>query len=96
MSEESDAEELREQDETIERLRSEVKRLKRDAKKLTADLGGVQPFLAAAESWWASKRPLDWTIEEHIRNPWVNCVGPVERHLALMVCELERKNTHAR
>jgi len=81
-------------DESIEKLQTENRRLKRDAKKLIADLNGVQPFIAAATSWWASKRPLDWTIEEHTRHPMVNCVGPVERHLALMVCELQGRSFH--
>jgi hypothetical protein len=79
-------------DDAIEAPQKENACLKRDAKKLVADLEGVQPFINAAISWWAHKRPLSWSLLDHIKNPEVNCVGPVERHLALMVCELERRS----
>lgn len=78
-------------DDAADALRRENDRLKRDAKKLIADLEGLQPFIIAATCWWAHKRPLSYSLLDHIKNPEVNCDGPVEKHLALMVCEIVRR-----
>lgn len=85
----------RQLDDAVDALARENARLKRDAKKLVADLEGLQPFIEAAVSWWAQKRPLSYSLRDHIREPMINCVGPVERHLAMMVCEIERRRINA-
>lgn len=78
-------------DDAVDALAKENARLKMDVKKLVSDLDGLQPFIGAALSWWAHKRPLSFSILDHIRKPMVNCNGPVEKHLAMMVCEIERR-----
>jgi hypothetical protein len=83
-------------DGAVDRLSQENVRLKRDVKKFVADLEGLEPFINAARSWWAHKRPLSYSLLDHIKDPEVNCSGPVERHLALMVCELEQRRSNAK
>lgn len=78
-------------DAAVDALAKENARLKMDVKKLVADLDGLDPFIQAAVSWWAHKRPLSFSLLDHIREPMVNCSGPVERHLAMMVSEIERR-----
>jgi hypothetical protein len=42
--------------------------------------------LLAARRWWESKRPLTWTLEQHLAAPRVNCAGSgAEDRLALAV-----------
>ena len=78
-------------DAAVEALAKENARLRMDVKKLVADLDGLQPFIEAAASWWAHKRPLSFSLLDHIREPMVNCGDPVEKHLAMMICEIERR-----
>ena len=40
------------------------------------------PAENAAISWWESKRPVTWSVPEHISTPSVNCVTPWETDLA--------------
>jgi hypothetical protein len=39
----------------------------------------------AAEGWWKARKPADWTLEEHLADPAVNCEGDGERQLAQAV-----------
>lgn len=41
--------------------------------------------LLAARRWWESRRPVAWTLGEHLANPEVNCVTPSEKALAKAV-----------
>lgn len=43
------------------------------------------PIVAAAISWWESKRPFDWNEEQHLRNPLVNLATEEECDLALAI-----------
>jgi hypothetical protein len=36
----------------------------------------------AAEVWWKARKPADWTLEQHLANPTINCEGDGERQLA--------------
>lgn len=36
---------------------------------------------AAARQWWASKRPVDWTVAQHAQGPTVNCSTSEEQQL---------------
>lgn len=38
--------------------------------------------------WWESYRPVGWTREDHVRNPWVNLNGNAAKDLAAMVARL--------
>lgn len=42
----------------------------------------VFPF---AKRWWESKRPVGWTVEQHLANPKINTVNEVEAKLADVV-----------
>lgn len=44
-------------------------------------------ILGAAHAWWASRRPLSYTLHQHLQNPTVNTCGEDERDLALAVAE---------
>ena len=45
----------------------------------------------AAIGWWRTRRPLDWSVEEHLETPAVNCVTYHEEKLAEAVAALIRK-----
>jgi hypothetical protein len=38
-----------------------------------------------AVAWWAMKRPLRWSVVDHVSNPTVNCNGEEEKELARTV-----------
>lgn len=51
---------------------------------------------AALHEWWRYKRPLEWTEEQHMDNPYVNVVGPGEKLLVdclMEVVEAQKKAT---
>lgn len=35
-----------------------------------------------AADWWKSKRPVGWTVQQHLANKTINCQPGVETHLA--------------
>lgn len=42
----------------------------------------------AALAWWATKRPRDFTVAEHVDTPAVNCTTPSEVKTALACAKL--------
>lgn len=40
-----------------------------------------------AVEWWASKRPVRWTVEQHLGNPRINTATSAEKRLAEAVAE---------
>lgn len=47
-----------------------------------------QILLAVADSavaWWAMKRPLQWSKDQHLKNPTINCETDYEKALAKKV-----------
>lgn len=56
-----------------------------------AEPGGVAgQVLAAAHAWWESKRPAQWTLQQHLQAPDVGCETPAEKALAQAVASWER------
>lgn len=45
----------------------------------------------ASYKWWTQKRPIEWSEQEHLDNPFINTNGKVEQRLALEVSELIKK-----
>ena len=41
----------------------------------------------AAVAWWAMKRPIPWTLEQHKETPVINCLTKDECELAQAVVE---------
>ena len=41
----------------------------------------------AAVVWWTMHRPIQWSVEQHIANPTINCATAAEKTLAKMVAE---------
>jgi hypothetical protein len=39
----------------------------------------------AAIFWWVGKRPLSWSVAQHIENPTINCPSSYEKELAMKV-----------
>lgn len=37
----------------------------------------------AVNEWWEMKRPLDYSFQNHLDNPTVNCVTESEKKMAL-------------
>jgi hypothetical protein len=50
----------------------------------------------AANAWWRNHRPLSYKLVEHLNNPAVNCLSPIERKLALAVVENIKSKRAAR
>lgn len=46
------------------------------------------PLVQAALAWWADKRPVRFTLKDHIANPIVNCVGGSEGDLAIAIAAI--------
>lgn len=44
-------------------------------------------ILGAAHVWWAGRRPLSFTLHQHLQNPTVNTCGDAEKALAQAVAE---------
>jgi hypothetical protein len=36
----------------------------------------------AAVQWWKARKPADWSLEQHLADPAINCDGDGERQLA--------------
>lgn len=36
----------------------------------------------AAVAWWQARKPADWSLEQHLADPAINCDGDAERPLA--------------
>lgn len=36
----------------------------------------------AALRWWRKRKPIAWSLDEHLRQPSVNCTTPSEHELA--------------
>lgn len=47
--------------------------------------------IRAAKDWWASKRPVGWTKEQHVASATVNTSTDDERVLAICVSMLRDK-----
>lgn len=45
----------------------------------------------AAYEWWRALRPIQWTEEDHLRVPDVNCSRERERTLAKTVAQMVRR-----
>ncbi|NML17945.1 hypothetical protein [Azohydromonas caseinilytica] len=41
----------------------------------------------AAVAWWMAHRPSDWSLEQHLADPAVNCKSDQERQLAYSVAQ---------
>jgi hypothetical protein len=53
--------------------------------------------LRAARSWWRTKRPADYSEEDHIGSPEVNVMAPAEMRLARAVAmHVENRRKGAR
>lgn len=49
--------------------------------------------LRAAQAWWENKRPAAWSLEEHLKNPGINCTeGEIPRKLACAVGALMKES----
>ena len=49
--------------------------------------------IRAALEWWEGKRPIDWTIAQHLNMPAVNAIATVrDTHLAHCVAALVKAN----
>lgn len=44
-------------------------------------------ILGAAHAWWASRRPLSFTLHQHLQHPTINTCSESERELAEAVAE---------
>lgn len=47
--------------------------------------------LAAAQEWWEGKRPVKYSLEEHLKCPTVNTTTEAEKVLAQRVADYLRK-----
>ena len=41
-----------------------------------------------AKLWWEYKRPVNYKIEQHLKNPTINCVTEAERVLAEEIAKM--------
>ncbi|WP_028998448.1 hypothetical protein [Azohydromonas australica] len=41
----------------------------------------------AAVAWWQARKPADWSLEQHLAYPAINCDGDAERQLAEAVAK---------
>jgi hypothetical protein len=46
------------------------------------DIAALVAVADAAVAWWTAHRPADWSLEQHLADPAVNCDGEGERQLA--------------
>lgn len=42
----------------------------------------LEQTLDAALCWWQSKRPVRWSLRDHLRYPEIGCTTEVDRRLA--------------
>jgi hypothetical protein len=52
------------------------------AKASAPDAAALAAVANAAEVWWKARKPADWTLEQHLANPTINCEGDGERQFA--------------
>ena len=45
-----------------------------------------------AVSWWVARRPDKWSLEQHYKNPFINCLTPSEKNLAIAISTYCRAN----
>lgn len=53
-------------------------------------MSGERAVVNYAIEWWQGNRPKDWTKEQHLDKPTVNCDGDDERRLVISVADLLR------
>jgi hypothetical protein len=46
------------------------------------DAAALAAVANAAEVWWKARKPADWTLQQHLADPAINCEGDGERQLA--------------
>lgn len=51
----------------------------------------MEDIVKAAIAWFSTKRPLEFTLEEHLDNPRINTVTDAEKLLGYAVGEYLRK-----
>jgi hypothetical protein len=57
----------------------------------------VSPVERAALAWWRAHKPTDWSREEHLKHPAVNCgMTKWDHRLALAVARMEKARTKKR
>jgi len=44
-------------------------------------------LFVAAVAWWEGQRPIDFSKDDHHKNPVINCVNETERELGRSVSE---------
>ncbi len=44
-----------------------------------------------AIAWWEDKRPLRYTLQDHLANPIVNCIGGSEGDLAIAIADIQAR-----
>lgn len=48
----------------------------------------MNELLTVTYAWWRNKRPIQWTVAEHLKQPTVNCKGKEEFELAELIARL--------
>jgi hypothetical protein len=46
------------------------------------DTAALLAVADAAVAWWKARKPADWSLEQHLAHPAINCDGDGERQLA--------------
>ena len=46
------------------------------------DIAALVAVADAAVAWWTARKPTDWSLEQHLADPAVNCDDEGERQLA--------------
>ena len=63
-----------------------VRRTRMKKAKTTADINALSESLLkvadAAVVWWAMKRPVQWSLDQHLQNCRINTITDAEKHLA--------------
>lgn len=52
--------------------------------------------VAAAETWWQSKRPTRWRVAQHLKNPTINTTSEAEKILARAVAAMVKIEREAK
>ena len=48
----------------------------------------LEPLMRIAKLWWEHERPVNYKIEQHLKNPTINCVTEAERVLAEEIAKM--------